>query len=160
MQTKLMFRVVALGLALSPALAGACSESMFRAQMGLRHYAAAHQQPARILVVEGKADAVTRERERVYGSLRRAGHEVVPVADASEARAALGGSAWDLVVAAPSEAEQALAGIDDAGDASALLPRVVPVLVDGGGGCALCIHQGDSAREILRIVARALHSGR
>lgn len=148
-----------LALALLPSLAAACTESTFRSNFGMRQYTAKREHPARILIVEGDSAPSQRDRERLYAGLRRAGLEVVPVAGSESAAQALGGGPFDVVLAPPAAAEKVLADIDarQAGQGSgSVLPTLVTVLAEDAD-CALCIREDAHLREVLRVIARALH---
>lgn len=166
MKLKQASLLLSLALGMAPALGLACGETMFRSGMGLRHYAAARQTPARILVVEAEGSAQLKYRARLYAGLRRAGHEVVAVpATTSGFDDALSAGQYDLVVARPIEVERLLAELDakrakqDAG-VGAVVPRLIPVLAsDASAGCQLCIHEGAGLGEVLRTINRAMREG-
>lgn len=165
MKLKQASMLLALALGLAPALGLACGETMFRSGMGLRHYAAARQTPARILVVEADGSAQQKYRARLYAGLRRAGHEVVAVSASGAIDDALTAGEYDLVVARPSEVERLLAELEaqrasSQASASPVLPRVIPVLAeDASNGCKLCIHEGAGLGEVLRTINKAMREG-
>lgn len=166
MKLKQASMLLALALGLGPAIALACGETMFRSGMGLRHYAAARQTPARILVVEAEDAANEKYRARLYAGLRRVGHDVVALPAGGEFDDALGAGQYDLLVARPAEVERLLAELEArrAGEATAsagpVLPRVIPVLAgDASAGCQLCIHEGAGLGEVLRAINRAMREG-
>lgn len=165
MSPRSTLMLLALLLAAIPVTGSACGETMFRSGMGLRHYAAARQTPARILVVEADGGAQQKYRARLYAGLRRAGHEVVAVSSGSGIDDALSAGQYDLVVARPTEVERLLAQVDAQraqrqSSAGAVLPRVIPVLTsEASSDCQLCIHEGAGLGEVLRAINRAMREG-
>jgi len=165
MKLKQASLLLALALGLAPAMGSACGETMFRSGMGLRHYAAARQTPARILVVEADGSAQQKYRARLYAGLRRAGHDVVAVSAGTGIDDALTAGQYDLVVARPSEVERLLAEMDAQranaqANAGSVFPRVIPVLTeDASDGCKLCIHEGAGLGEVLRTINKAMREG-